>query len=61
MSPKHLLQTLLDIVAVLPVVGGIKYIDEAGDVLKAAAKHGDEAAEAGTKIINKLPWNTWQN
>ena len=46
MSPKHLLQTLLDFVSLLPVVGGIKYIDEAGNVLKPAAKHADEAAEA---------------
>ena len=53
MSPKHLLQTLLDFASLLPVVGGIKYIDEAGDVLKTAAKHGDEAAEPTVKITKR--------
>ena len=50
MSPKHLLQTLLDFVSLLPVVGGIKYIDEAGNVLKPAAKHADEAVEAAKSV-----------
>ena len=45
MSPQHALQTLLDALALLPVVGGIKYIDEAGDTLKATVKHGDEAVK----------------
>ena len=45
MSPKHIIQTVLDALSLLPVVGALKYTDEAGDVLKAAAKHGDEAAE----------------
>ena len=45
MSPQHALQTLFDALALLPVVGGIKYIDEAGDTLKATVKHGDEAVK----------------
>ena len=53
MSPKHLLQTLLDFASLLPVVGGIKYTDEVGDVLKSAAKHADEAAEV-VKSINPI-------
>ena len=45
-TPEHKLQTLLDAVSLLPLIGGVKYIDEAGDVLKSAAKHGDDATEA---------------
>ncbi len=45
-SPEHILQTLLDVAALLPVVGGIKYADETADALKAAAKHGDNATPA---------------
>lgn len=45
MSPAHAFQTLFDALALLPIVGGVKYIDEARDVLKAAAKFGDDAAE----------------
>ena len=43
----HALQTLVDALAQILVVGSIRYIDEAEDALKAAAKYGDEAAEAG--------------
>ncbi len=51
LSPEHTVQTLFDALAVLPIVGGIKYIDEAGDALKRAnntivtekaTKHGIE-------------------
>ena len=52
MSPQHALQTLLDALALLPIVGGVKYIDEAGDTLKATAKYGDEAAEVSKTIEN---------
>ena len=45
MSIGHVVQTLVDVFSVLPLVGGLKYTDEAGDVLKGAIKHGDEAAE----------------
>ncbi|MBQ2931644.1 MAG: minor capsid protein [Clostridia bacterium] len=44
-SYEHIRQTLFDSLAVFPIVGGAKYIDEAGNVLKPAAKIGDDAAE----------------
>lgn len=46
-SPEHAFQTLFDTLALLPIVGGAKYIDEAGDALKSVARLGDEAAEVG--------------
>ena len=51
-SPGHILQTLLDAVALFPILGSIKYTDEAADLLEAAAKHGDEATDA-VKTISK--------
>ena len=45
MAPEHAFQTLFDALALLPIAGGIKYIDEAGDALKSAAKYGNDAAE----------------
>ena len=58
-SPEHTLQTILDAVSLLPIIGGVKYADEAWDALKAAAKYEDEAVSS-VKIANKLPWNSWQ-
>lgn len=46
LTPQHALQTVLDVVALLPVVGGVKYVDEAGDLVKSAVKHGDEVTNA---------------
>ncbi len=46
MSPGHMLQTLLDILAVVPVVGVVKYVDEGFDLTKSAIKYGDEATDA---------------
>ncbi len=46
LTPQHALQTILDIAALLPVVGGVKYVDEAGDLVKSAVKHGDEVTNA---------------
>lgn len=57
LTPEHAFQTIMDILALFPVVGGVKYTDEAGDALKLAAKHGDEAADAvkaADKSINFL-------
>ncbi len=51
-SYEHIRQTLFDSLAVFPIVGGIKYIDEAGGTLKSAAKLEDEAAET-VKRYNK--------
>ena len=44
-STEHIVQTLMDVFAVLPLIGGLKYTDEGLDVLKSAVKHGDEAAD----------------
>ena len=51
-STEHIVQTLFDVFALLPLVGGLKYTDEGLDVLKGAVKHGDDAAEA-VKGYNK--------
>ncbi len=41
------------LLGILFAFGGVKYIDEAGDALKATAKYGDEAAEV-SKTIEKV-------
>ena len=46
LTPEHAFQTLLDVLALLPVIGGVKYVDEAGEVLKAGIKNADEATGA---------------
>ena len=46
LTPQHALQTILDIAALVPVIGGVKYVDEAGDLVKSAVKHGDEAIDS---------------
>ncbi len=51
-SKQHILQTILDAVALVPVVGSIKYADEVGDTIKAGAKYGDEATQT-IKSLNK--------
>ncbi len=57
MSPEHAFQTLFDALAFLPIVGGVKYIDEAGDALKSVAKYGDDATEFSKTIelIDDIP------
>jgi hypothetical protein len=53
----HVGQTLLDGVGMLPVVGSIKYLDEAGALLKGAVKHVDETADMAKnaeKAIDKI-------
>ena len=59
-STGHIVQTLFDVLSMLPVIGALKYMDEAGDVLKGAIKHGDDAAKAVKKSIDKLLWDSWQ-
>lgn len=56
LNKQHIVQTILDTVALLPLVGGIKYVDEAGDILKPAAKHSDEVAQVvkNTKKVDKI-------
>ena len=55
---QHLIQTILDAASLLPVVGGIKYADEAGTILKsddelgAVLKSDDEIADV-VKAVNK--------
>ncbi len=51
-TPEHVLQTLLDLAALLPVVGDLKYMDEVGALAKGMAKNADEAG-ALTKGILK--------
>ncbi len=54
MTPEHAFQTIMDVFALFPGVGAVKYTDEIGDTLKFAAKYGDDAAEAAkgaTKAI----------
>ena len=55
LTPEHAFQTIMDILAIFPVVGGAKYTDEVGDALKIAAKHGDNAEDlikTGKNIYN---------
>ena len=51
LTPSHALQTILDAAALLPVVGSIKYSDEAADAVKGVVKHGDDVAS----ILETLP------
>ena len=44
LTPSHALQTILDAAALLPVVGSIKYSDEAMDVVKGVLKRGNDVA-----------------
>jgi hypothetical protein len=46
----HAGQTLLDAAGVLPVVGSLKYLDEAGAVVKGGVKNLDEAAGLANKV-----------
>jgi hypothetical protein len=50
----HVGQTLLDGVGVLPVVGSIKYLDEAGALVKGAAKHVDETVDMAKNAENAI-------
>lgn len=63
-TKEHILQTALDSVAIVPIIGGLKYTDEAADLIQLAAKHRDEASDAVkavNKTIEKLPWNSWES
>ncbi len=51
LSKEHIMQTVLDTTALLPIVGGIKYADEAGALIKSGAKYGDEAADTIENIL----------
>ncbi len=53
LTKEHIAQTILDAVALIPIVGGVKYVDEAGTVLKSGAKYGDEIADTA-KVVNKM-------
>lgn len=43
LTPSHAMQTILDAAALLPVVGSIKYSDEAADAVKGVVKHPNNA------------------
>ena len=47
-------QKLLDLISFLPVVGVVKYADEAGDVIKGGSRAAD-AASAGKTVLGKYP------
>ena len=51
LTPSHALQTILDAAALLPVIGSIKYSDEALDAVKGALKYGDDVAD----VLKELP------
>ena len=56
-SWKHIGQTLVDIVGIIPVIGGIKYLDELGTVGKNAVKYIDkidEIADTAKQISNGI-------
>ena len=63
-SKEHFGQTALDVIGLLPLVGALKYGDEAADSVGATLKHGDEIGEQvvkhGDKIYNILPKNDSQ-
>lgn len=50
LTPSHAVQTILDAVALLPVVGSIKYSDEAADAVKGAIKYGDDVVELSQNL-----------
>ena len=49
----HAGQTILDVVGIVPLIGAVKYTDEAGSLLKPVFKYGDELAIAGGGTIKQ--------
>ena len=43
-TPEHVLQTALDLVGLIPVIGALKNADEIGTLIKSVAKNVDEAS-----------------
>ena len=43
-TPEHVLQTALDLVGLIPVIGALKNVDEIGTLIKSVAKNADEAS-----------------
>jgi len=60
-SKEHIIQTLLDVVGLIPVVGSLKYADEVGTLVKQGLKGADKAAATTTtaktadKQVYQLP------
>ena len=52
-SWSHVGQTLIDIVALVPVIGLVKYGDEAVEVIKSGLKNGGKLIEEGSEIAAK--------
>jgi hypothetical protein len=53
-SKSHIKQTLLDGIGLLPIIGALKYGDEAADVVKSGSKTADkmdEVKEVGEKVV----------
>jgi len=52
-SKEHIIQTLLDVVGLIPVVGSLKYADEVGTLVKQEIKGADKAAATAAKTADK--------
>jgi len=52
-SKEHIIQTLLDVVGLIPVVGSLKYADEVGTLVKQGLKGADEAGEVAATATKK--------
>jgi hypothetical protein len=52
-TKEHMAQTALDSIAILPVVGAIKYADEAGSLIKGTGKNIDVIVDADLVKMHK--------
>ena len=52
LTPSHALQTILDAAALLPVIGSIKYTDDAVDAVKQTRNYINRTYDA-TRLTNK--------
>ena len=50
-TKEHILQTVLDAAGLLPVIGAVKYGDEASSALKHADEIGEQTAKHGDSIL----------
>ena len=50
-TKEHILQTVLDAAGLLPVIGAVKYGDEASSALKHADEVGEQTAKHGDSIL----------
>ena len=50
-TKEHILQTVLDAAGLLPVIGAVKYGDEASSALKHADEVGEQTAKHGGEVV----------